>query len=93
MRSVAGLARRSQSVNRKAGSLVKRISLGIAGCVLVTVSLVLGYAELGHALQGSSGAWIAFAVLVLVCSAVIGAPLVKAAIRLQGDGPEPRQRL
>ena len=60
---------------------------GIGGGLLTLGSLLLAYAELGHALQGSRGAWIAFIVVLLTAS--LGGWLVARAWR-GATAPGPR---
>jgi hypothetical protein len=60
---------------------------GIGGAVLALTGLLLFVAELGHALRGSRGAWLAL--VVVVAATVVGAWLVGRAWR-GAPAPDPR---
>jgi hypothetical protein len=64
-----------------------RVVTGIGGAVLALAGLLLAIAELGHALRGSRGAWLALA--VVLAAAAGGAWLVWRAWR-GAPAPAPR---
>lgn len=68
---------------------VKQTLFSVIGVLLVAVSLLVGYAELGYALHGSAEAWMVLS--ALICSGVLGVGMVRAGRSAVADAATQRR--